>query len=302
MYQNKILNIDEFSKYNFGLIKSYEVNFINVCPSLEEMKNIFFANSSDINIETLLKLSKQSNNIYIDSYMNRLIGIREIVYCRDNNHILDIKFVWKLIKQSIDLIPSSFTISSIGSQGFLSIPLYKNDKDINEFDFLRLHIWDKTLDEHMDLEKNENFSIHTHTFFARSWIITGKVINNRFDFEITDENSTHSLFKVQYNDSLNKVNKHTSTAINENINVALIKTSEECHFSKSYYEIKPGKLHKSGHLGNLETSATFFSFTGREGLATSIVVGPKEIQSSEVNRKVDIDPQALLSKIDKQLR
>jgi hypothetical protein len=39
-----------------------------------------------------------------------------------------------------------------------------------------------------------------------------------------------------------------------------------------------------------------FSFTGKK-VATSIVVGPKEIQSSEVNRKVNIDPKELLLKL-----
>lgn len=298
MLQNRILSEEEFSKYHLGIIKSYEENFNNFCPSITELKNIFFVNSSEIDVAILLEIS---NNIYIDSYIKRLIGIREIIYCRDNNLDLDIKIVWKLVKESINLIPSNFTISSIGSQGFLSIPLYKEDRDQKEFDFLRLHIWDESLDKLMDLEKNENFAIHTHTFFARSWIITGKIINNRFDYEITDNNPTHSLFKVKYNDSINNVNKHTSNAINENINISIIKTSEEVHFPKSYYEIKAGKLHKSGHLGKSNCSATFFSFTGKEGLATSIVVGPKEIQSSEVNRKVNIDPKELLLKIDKQL-
>jgi len=302
MLQNKILNLSEFSTYNFGIIKSYETNFSKFCPSLDEMKDIFFQKVSEIKIKEMLEISHNLKDIYVDSYVKRLIGIREIIHCRDNNLELNIIFVWQKIKESIEKIPENFIISSIGSQGFLSIPLYKNDQDSENFDFIRLHIWDESLDKLMDLKKNEKFSIHTHTFFARSWIITGKIINNRFNYLITNSDPTHSLFTVEYNDSLNKVNKHTSIAVNQNKDVSVKKISEEIHYSNSYYEIEAGKLHQSGHLSCSDASATFFSFTSKEGLGTSIVIGPKNIKSSEVNRKINIDPKALLLKIDNQLK
>lgn len=302
MLQNKTISLSEFNSYNFGIMKSYEISFSSYCPSLDEMKNIFFLIKSEIQIEELLQISNNLKNIYVDSYIKRLIGIREIIHCRDNNQELEIPFVWQKIKESIEIIPIDFTISSIGSQGFLSIPLYKNDKEIENFDFIRLHIWDDTLDELMDRDKNEMFSIHTHTFFARSWIITGKIVNNRFNYFISQSNPTHSLFKVEYNDSLNQVNKHTSVAVNQNKNVSLIKVSDEIHYANSYYEINAGKLHQSGHLDSPNASATFFSFTSKEGLGTSIVVGPKNIQTSEVNRKINIDPKSFLLKIDNQLK
>ncbi len=226
MLQNRTLSLSEFNKHNFGLIKSYEVSFSKFCPSLDEMKNIFFSNSSEIEIESLFDISRKLQNIYIDSYIKRLVGIRELIHCRENKLQLNVVFVWENIKESIEIIPTNFTISSIGSQGFLSIPLYKNDEDIADFDFLRLHIWDESLDKIMDLEKNAAFSIHTHSFFARSWIISGKVINNRFDYKVTNSNPTHSLFKVEYNDSLNQVNKHTSIAVNQNRDVEIRKISD----------------------------------------------------------------------------
>ncbi|AEW85061.1 hypothetical protein FCOL_01060 [Flavobacterium columnare ATCC 49512] len=225
----------------------------------------------------------------------------EIIYCRENTKQLDSKEVWKLISKSIRIIPSELTISSIGSQGFLSIPLYKKDLSLETFDFIRLHIWDDSLDEFMDLQKCQDFSIHSHTFFAKSWIIIGKVKNNRFEYETDSEYSTHSFFEVQYNNSLNEVNQHSSKAVNKNINVRLFKTSEEVHFTKGYYEIEPSKLHQSGHLNSPNPSATFFSFTGKEGIGESFVIGPKEIIDSEINRKMNISPISLLDKIDSQL-
>jgi hypothetical protein len=69
-----------------------------------------------------------------------------------------------------------------------------------------------------------------------------------------------------------------------------------------YYEIKPSKLHKSGHVNSPKCSATFFSFTGKDGLGESFVIGPKSIKESEINRKIMINPNTLLDKIDNQLQ
>lgn len=143
-------------------------------------------------------------------------------------------------------------------------------------------------------------SIHT-LFFTKSWIITGQVKNDRYEYETDSEDATHSFFEVQYNKSLNEVNQHTSKAVNKNINAKLFKTSEEIHYSKGYYEIEPSKLHQSGHLNSPNSSATFFSFTGKDGLGESFVIGPKNIIESEINRKMNISPIYLLDKIDAQL-
>src|SRR5690606_24185706 len=134
-----------------------------------------------------------------------------------------------------------------------------------------------------------------------SWVITGKVINDRYDYLINSKSSNHSFFEVVYNNSLNEVNQHTSKAVNRNVKVEVIKTSAEVHFNNEVYEIEPSKLHKSGHRNSPDCSATFFSFTGKDGLGESFVIGPKEIQESEINRKTIIDPINLIEKIDKQL-
>jgi hypothetical protein len=206
------------------------------------------------------------------------------------------------VSKSIRLIPVEYTISSIGSQGFLSIPLFKKDISLTTFDFIRLHIWDDSLDIFMDLEKTKDFSIHSHTFFAKSWIITGKIINDRYEFVTNEDDGEHSFFEVVYNNSLNKVNQHTSKAVNKNVNTKLYLVSQEIHSPMGYYEIKPSKLHKSGHVNSPKCSATFFSFTGKDGLGESFVIGPKSIKESEINRKIMINPNTLLDKIDNQLQ
>ena len=301
MKQNQIITKEEFNGFYEPLLKGYSESFKNDIASLDILSNILFEKNGEITTFELQNIIENQTDIFIKSLLYRFFGIREIVSCRDNNLQLDAKKVWQLISKSIRVIPISYTISSIGSQGFLSIPLYKKDETLESFDFLRLHIWDDSLDEYMDLQKVEDFSIHSHTFFARSWVLTGKIINDRFEFNKDSDKANHSFFKVVYNDSLNEVNQHTSKAVNKNIDAELIKVSEEVHHEMAVYEIKPSKLHKSGHKNSPKCSATFFSFTGKDGLGESFVIGPKQITESEVNRKMNIPPIYLLDKIDSQL-
>lgn len=299
-YNQKIEITDFCDSYN-PIVKSYATKYLSKIASLENIKTFLFNGASTKSIKELIDFARETPDNYISSFIYRLVAVKEIIFCRENKKQLDTNEVWKLISKSIRIISPELTISSIGSQGFLSIPLYKNDASLETFDFIRLHIWDDSLDEYMDLQKCLDFSIHSHTFFAKSWIITGKVKNDRYDYEINSDDATHSFFEVQYNKSLNEVNQHTSKAVNKKINAILFKTSEETHFIKGHYEIEPSKLHQSGHLNSPNPSATFFSFTGKDGLGESFVIGPKDIFESEINRKMNISPIYLLDKIDAQL-
>lgn len=290
---------ENFQDFYLAILKSYNEKFKNKFQNSNLASNIF-KNSNSISIDELENYTKKIDDKEVKSIVNRIIGVTKIRYSRENDINLDINDVWKYISKSILEIPVEHTISSIGSQGFLSIPLFKFDPILEEFDFIRLHIWDKSLWEYMDLEKCEMFSIHTHTFFAKSWVITGELINERYDYEESSENSNHSLFKVKYNDSLNQVNRHTSMAINKNIDIEIEKTANEHYQAGDNYEIEAGKLHKSKQASS-HILATFFSFTGKDGLAKSIVVGPKDIKESEVNRKKIIDPTNLINQISRQI-
>lgn len=294
-----IIKKENFKNLQKSILESYSESFKEKHSNTNLYADIF-KNDESVNLEQLKSYSDNLNNFEIKSILYRIIGVSEIIYSRENNTILPTEKVWNYISKSILSIPTENTISSIGSQGFLSIPLYKNDPSLEEFDFIRLHIWDSTLDEYMDLAKCEMFSIHTHTFYAKSWIITGDLINERFEYKEGSKNSKHSFFKVEYNNSLNKVNRHSSVAINENIDVEITRTAKEYYTSGDIYEIEAGKLHKSKQNSE-NILATFFSFTGKDGLSKSVVIGPKSIKESEVNRKKIIDPTNLLNRITNKI-
>ena len=301
MKYNLKIDITDFCDSYTPIVKSYAIEYLSKIASLDNIKSFLFNDLQAKLTTDLIDFAEETTDNYLSSFIYRLVGVKEIIFCRENKKQLDSIEVWKLISKSIRIIPSEFTISSIGSQGFLSIPLYKRDLSLESFDFIRLHIWDDSLDKYMDLQKCQDFSIHSHTFFAKSWIITGKVKNDRYEYETDSGDATHSFFEVKYNKSLNEINRHTSKAVNKNIHPRLLKTSEETHFAKGYYEIEPSKLHQSGHYNSPNSSATFFSFTGKDGLGESFVIGPKDIVESEINRKMNIPPIYLLDKIDAQL-
>jgi hypothetical protein len=301
--KTKIIIKMRIDKNNFDIFldsiaKCYSLECYDKLPKSENFPDELFKTENKLDVAELLKYAA-NQNVYFLSISKRIAGVLNIQKARETKSKLDIRNTWNLISESISIIPISSTISSIGSQGFLSIPLYKNDLKLENFDFIRLHIWENSLLKYINIETCEKFSIHTHSFYAKSWVINGAVINDRFKINETNENTDYSLFTVGYNKSLNEINQHTSSANNNNINISLKQISHEIHMPESSYEIEAGHYHQSGSSSNSGLSATFFSFTGKDGLVDkSYVVGPSNIQTSEINRKMHIDPTELLNQIN----
>lgn len=288
-----------FQKLYSNTLSCYSENHQKLFPDVEKITDELFQSLDYVEMIHVLDTYVHSN-VYVKSILNRILGVKLIIESRELQTTLDLKSTWKYISNSIKLIPIENTISSIGSQGFLSIPLYRMPAPLEEFEYIRLHIWDDTLNEYFDINKCEQFSIHSHTFHADSWILTGKIINKTYDFK-ESKNSNYSLFDVEYNKSINKVNRHSSVAVNQGINYEVRQLSDEIHFTGSRYKVNAGNLHQSGHKNSPGISATFFSFTGKNGLDKSIVMGPKSIKESPVNRNIYINPSHLLEKIENQI-
>jgi hypothetical protein len=293
---------NNFEQFLSSINKCYSKDCQKELPKLEDFPLGLFNSEQVINQEKLFDFIEETNNPYLKSVSFRVLAIIKIQDARETSKELDIKNVWGLVSNSIQIIPKECTISSIGSQGFLSIPLFKYEEEKINFDFIRLHIWDKSLDQYIDNEKCDKFSIHTHSFFAESWPICGKIINDRFSANISKSKTENSLFTIEYNKSLNEVNQHTSSAVNTGMDVDLKQISHEVHMKGSHYKVDAGKYHKSGSIGDNGISATFFSFTAKNGLVDkSFVVGESEIKISEINRKMYIDPTPFLQKINNEI-
>lgn len=272
------------------------LNSINRCYS-----KVFSNRLPEVNDFNNGELVNPTNNFH-KSVALRISALTELRKARDSRERLNLKDVWSKISQSIRILPVEATVSSIGSQGFLSIPLFKYDTDMEFFEFIRLHIWDSSLDKYVNTTTRDNFSVHSHLFHADSWILCGEIINDRFIVEESEKNEIHSFFEIKYNETLNEINQHTSTAERTNTFARLKQVSHEIYMQDGYYSIKAGEFHRSGSNDKYGISATLFSFTtDKDFKGPSCVIGPSGIQSSEINRKDSIDPNELIIEIDKIL-
>lgn len=295
-------------EYNFETIldcvnRCYSIEVQDRLPKLDDFPIILFDPSKNIIIPSLLEFAKSKNDKYLLSVAKRIYAIKNIQLSRDENVDLNLKLVWQLISESILDIPSESTISSMGSQGFLSIPLFKFDKVIEDFEFIRLHIWDNSLLEYINSDKCKLFSVHSHSFFTQSWIINGRIENESYSVKKKNKKTKSSLFKIEYNKSLNEINQHTSMAINTGQYIDEKKISSDQYASGETYKIDAGEYHKAFSSKENDISSTFFSFTAKNGnFVQSHVTGPSSIQISEINRKMHIDPQKLLESINSKMK
>ncbi len=279
--------------------KCFATDVENNLPTIEDFSSKIIKEFNDGNFEELENFSDKATDVFQKSVSKRILAIKTIQEARANGFELNITKVWKWIYESLEVIPIIATISSIGSQGFLSIPLYKYEKEMDKFDFIRLHIWDNSLDQYFDKKKSETFSIHTHSFLAQSWVLVGEIVNNRYRVKENSKKANASLFTIEYNKTLKQVNQHTSVAQNSGKNVNVVQISKEVYLPFSTYKIKRENYHQSISLGKNGLSATIFSFTSKDGIAeNSFVVGPMNIQESKINRKMHIDATYLINQLN----
>ncbi|MDP4284470.1 MAG: hypothetical protein Q8891_08610 [Bacteroidota bacterium] len=244
----------------------------------------------------------KSGDILHKSVALRIDALNELRKARDTNTRLNLKDIWSKISESIKILPVEATISSIGSQGFLSIPLFKYDTDIKAFEFIRLHIWDASLDKYVNTKTRDNFSVHSHLFQADSWVLCGQIINDRYIVEASDTNEVNSFFGIEYNGTLNEINQHTSTAQRTNTFAKAKQISHEIYMQEGNYSIRAGEFHKSDSNDKFGISATLFSFTSDNNFqGPSCVIGPSNIESSEINRKDSIYSKELIIQIDERV-
>lgn len=268
-------------------------------PNSAAFPDSIYRPDQTIDFDKLDQFGTASDDIYIQSVAKRVMAIHQIDSFRNQQQDVSLKDTWKLVADSILILPSGDIISSIGSQGFLSIPLYKYDAVKSDFDFIRLHIWHDSLNDYVNANGSDQFSIHTHSFFAQSWIICGNVVNDTFKVTPVSTPTDWALFTVEYNKTLNEINQHASVAVNTGQAVDLHHQGHEEHRTGEQYSVAAGDYHRSVSLGQQGLSATFFSFTAKEGLVKqSYVVGPSAIEQSAINRKMQIDPTRLIQDID----
>src|SRR5690606_7074070 len=112
MTHNQKIDISDFCDSYNPIVKSYATEYLNKIDSLESIKTLLFNGVSTKLTKELIDFADNSSDNYLSSFIYRLIGVKEIIYCRENKKCINTNEVWKLISKSIRIIPSEYTISS----------------------------------------------------------------------------------------------------------------------------------------------------------------------------------------------
>jgi len=296
------LPFDKIDDFLIGVLSSFSKTTQDKLNGNLNLKNDLKRILENKTIEELEQLDNENYDKYYRAIINRVLITHFAIEAATNNIGLELKKIWKLIFDSLRYLDEEDVISSIGSQGFLAIPLFRIEKENGEFYLLRLHIWDSDLDIHINKETTDNLSIHTHQFHANSWILAGEIYNTRYHVEESVSPTEFNLFKIEWNKSENKLVKKSSTAKNTGRFMDVKILAEEIYKPKEFYEIKANSYHKSIARKGDKTDSTLFLFSSiKNRVKESKVLGPSQISESKINRKVMIDPKTYLDRIQSQM-
>lgn len=214
---------------------------------------------------------------------------------------INIQFVWRLTFDCLTFFKKDKPESGIGSQGFLSIELYRYESNENR-KILRLHIWDESFSNEFKTSEFGKYKVHSHLFGAQSQVLAGSILNNRYKVLKTEDYSENSLYNIDWiNETDDKGCKKRKSELNIDLkNIKLKRTSSETIKSGQYYSVSINEFHSSQSITPL--SATLFLFNSDEGLNDkSKVVGPKdELETGFKYEKVNIFP--ILYNIDTEIK
>lgn len=188
---------------------------------------------------------------------------------------INTQFAWRLIFSTLTFFKKDNPVAGIGSQGFLSIELYRFESDNNR-KILRLHIWDDSFGNNFGENVFQKYKVHSHLYNAQSHVLAGNILNNTYEVSVSDKNSEESLYRIDwkaFTDEKGLSKRKSELSIDKN-DVQLKKLSSETISIGQDYSVSINEYHNSQSI--TPTSATLFLFNSDEGLNDfSKVVGPK---------------------------
>lgn len=209
-------------------------------------------------------------------------------------------FVWRLIFEVLKFFRQDFQTAGIGSQGFLSIELYRFEKN-EDRKILRLHLWSDNFDKEFEQNDYRKYKIHSHLFNAQSHVLSGSIKNNRYKILDSNNETENSLYKINWVTTENNGQTiRKSHLIKEIENIEIKKINSEVISISQEYSININEFHSSESTSQI--SATLFLFDSDEGLnENSKVVGPKDDKSPGFKYE-EINFFPLLYEVDREIK
>ena len=209
----------------------------------------------------------------------------------------------KMLINTVMWLSDGDLISSVGSQGFLSIPLYRS-AEVNEgVVLLRLHIWDSSLKRYIE-PVYEKFSIHSHVFYGSSIIVSGSLENRVYELDKNDTSSDLSLFKVLWSERRCDQGSVAmlSRLINTEQRVRIHNETSDFYYAGQIYTIDAGEFHRSLADSSGKIAATLFLFDSSLGnKASSYIVGPSNFSEGPKYRYDKFNCSYLIEKLNSSL-
>lgn len=286
---------------------SHDLTFNNISPN-DIVDILYSSRSTDLTAtECLDRLNKETFDFKV-AIATRAIVVGITIHISRNSisKFTDLRGIWKILYKTLNDKSGLPIHASLGSQGFLSIPIFSNGRDTNISQLLRLHFWDKSLQNYPKYRKVNFFSVHSHQFHATSWILKGNITNSLFEVEPTetkDEKNGYCFFNIEWDETRKyQSNLKKSFAVNSGRFISVKQLSVEKYFEGQSYEIACGDFHDS--FVDLDSefntfTSTLFLFDGTRGrIKKSEVIGPANIQRNEVIRENNIDPYFYIEKLN----
>jgi hypothetical protein len=294
------------SKYQFTSIGNNLLKHI-VAPEFHisiDIENLLLRIYRDKNVleydEILDKYSVNEAPVAIN-FIKLLVLADYSLKAFKNRKRINTQFAWRLTFDCLRFFKKDNPTAGIGSQGFLSIELYRFESKSNR-KILRLHIWDETFANNFQGNDFGKYKIHSHLFSAQSHVLAGNILNERYEVLNSNEPSENSLYRIDWksvtdNQGLFKRKSELNVDLSD---VKLKKTSSETITMGQEYAVSINEYHSSKSITPL--SATLFLFNSDEGLNDlSKVVGPKnDAETGFKYEQINIFPS--LYNIDREIK
>ncbi len=277
-------------------------------------KFIFFKKINENEFDILYSLFN-SDNVINDLDSNILVEyvrfIDDILKTHKNGVQTDLKIIetnkqWKRIYNFLKKFFNGKIISSVGSQGFLSIPLYRNQMNCGQMEILRLHIWDESLKRYINQDGLDTFSVHSHKYNVQSWVLTGDLFNYRYinDWSRNEETSVN-YFKINWEKTKNNNsdNSMKSTIVNTGVKSYLKLNSKEIYKKGETYSLNAGEFHKSKVNTNNIINSSLFLFSSIKGIVdSSYLVGNNTILKKATSNHEKFNCWNLVDKLNENIK
>ncbi len=280
------INKEQYFKYFDGVVNCFAPNITS--KFMKNKHSIYKKYFNDCVID--YKQLDLIENVEHKSLLQRMF-LSVIYYEICNREISNemAKEIWNILYYSTISLPKGYILGEIGSQQFVSIPIYKQNLKMQEFEYLKLHIWNNNLSKYTKFRDNSKFKIHSHSFQGYSYILLGQINNTFFDVLDCNEKSEHSLFKLMYENVGDVISKKYSYAVNLGKNVKLsIKEKRQLKTGENY-QIEVGQFHSALNDSRF-TAATIFSFSAKNGFSREAnLIGLSSIEKTELNSKIEVE-------------